>query len=171
MKEWVKANYPGTKIGVTEYNWGAEKSISGALAQADILGIFGREGVDLATRWTCPGTKLPRSKPFQMFRNFDGKNSTFGDTSISCTGGNPDEVSAFASQNGTTGSVFVMLINKRPSEAAQVKVALEHASGTTASLYRLTSANKIAKLADAAVSGSSISMILPAESITLVEVK
>ena len=59
MKSWVATNYPGTKIGITEYNWGAEPYISGATAQADILGIFGREGLDLATRWTCPGTNTP----------------------------------------------------------------------------------------------------------------
>ena len=54
MKSWVTNYYPGTKIGITEYNWGAESDISGATAQADILGIFGREGLDLATRWTTP---------------------------------------------------------------------------------------------------------------------
>ena len=40
--------YPGTPIGITEYNWGAEDHINGATAQADILGIFGREGLDMA---------------------------------------------------------------------------------------------------------------------------
>ena len=28
--------------------------MNGALAQADIFGIFGREGLDLATRWKTP---------------------------------------------------------------------------------------------------------------------
>ena len=171
MKEWVKANYPGTKIGITEYNWGAEKSMSGALAQADVLGIFGRGNVDLATRWTCPGTDTPTFKAMQMFRNYDGKNSKFGDTSVQCTGGNPDKVSAFASQEGTSGPVFVMLINKQSAVAAEVKVALEHVSGTTAALYQLTSANRIIKLSDAAVSGGSVALTLPAESVTLAVIK
>ena len=47
MKTWVATNYPGTKTGITEYNWGAEGHMNGALAQADIFGIFGREGLDL----------------------------------------------------------------------------------------------------------------------------
>ena len=58
MKSWVATNYPGTKIGITEYNWGAETNINGATAQADILGIFGREGLDLATRWTTPDPSI-----------------------------------------------------------------------------------------------------------------
>src|SRR5205085_1368373 len=51
MKQWVQNDYPGTKIGLTEYNWGADNDINGGTAQADILGILGREAVDLATRW------------------------------------------------------------------------------------------------------------------------
>ena len=47
VKEWVDQYYPGTKIGITEYNWGAEAHINGATSQADVLGIFGREGLDI----------------------------------------------------------------------------------------------------------------------------
>ena len=41
MQQWVDQNYPGTKLAITEYRWGALDSITGAIAQADILGIFG----------------------------------------------------------------------------------------------------------------------------------
>ena len=57
LKGWVNTYYPGTQIGITEYNWGAESHINGATTQADILGIFGREGLDLATRWTTPAVE------------------------------------------------------------------------------------------------------------------
>ena len=42
---------PGTKIAITEYNYGGNNHISGAIAQADVLGIFGREGVFAANIW------------------------------------------------------------------------------------------------------------------------
>ena len=54
LKSWVSTHYPGTKIGITEYNWSMtdyDNTIAGAVIQAEILGIFGREGLDLATRW------------------------------------------------------------------------------------------------------------------------
>ena len=54
LRNWVNAYYPGTAIGITEYNWGAENHINGATTQADIYGIFGREGLDMAARWTTP---------------------------------------------------------------------------------------------------------------------
>ncbi len=82
MHGWISNYYPGTKIGVTEYNWGAEPYINGATAQADLLGIFGREGLDLATRWTTPASNTPTYLAMKMYRNYDGNHSTFGDTSV-----------------------------------------------------------------------------------------
>ena len=61
MKKWVSTYYPGTQIAITEYNWGAESDINGATAQADIFGIFGREGLDMATRWTTPASNTRRT--------------------------------------------------------------------------------------------------------------
>ena len=87
MKNWVMNCGPGTKIGITEYNWGAEASINGATAQADILGIFGRENLDLATRWTAPDVQHTLYKAIKMYHQLpNGNKSTFGDTSIRVDG-------------------------------------------------------------------------------------
>ncbi|MEI9933090.1 MAG: hypothetical protein WDM89_21795 [Rhizomicrobium sp.] len=66
MKDWISSYYyTGTPIGITEYNWGDEKKINGATTQADIYGIFGREGLDMATRWTVRhGDALDRARQF-----------------------------------------------------------------------------------------------------------
>ena len=47
------------QVALTEYSWGADGDMNGATAQADILGILGREGVDMAARWTCPDKSTP----------------------------------------------------------------------------------------------------------------
>jgi Glycoside hydrolase family 44 len=96
MKSWVNTYYPGTKVGITEYNWGAEGNMNGATTQADIWGIFGREGLDLANRWTTPATGSPTYMAMKMYRNYDGNGSAFGNTSVSASVGNPDQVDAFA---------------------------------------------------------------------------
>ena len=83
------------KIAITEYNWGAEADINGATAQADILGIFGREGLDLATRWTTPDPSTPTYKAIKMYRNYDGNKSTFGETSVSAIGAEPGQRRGF----------------------------------------------------------------------------
>src|SRR5215813_12810951 len=98
LKGWVSAHYPGTLIAVTEYNWGAEGHINGATAQADILGIFGREGLDAAARWTTPASSTPTYKAIKMYRNYDGNRSTFGDVHVRATAPDPDTLSAFAAQ-------------------------------------------------------------------------
>jgi uncharacterized protein (TIGR03437 family) len=82
LREIVNANYPGTKIALTEYNWGALHNINGALAQADLLGIFGREGLDMATLWGPPKPTDPGAFAFKIYRNYDDAGGAFGETSV-----------------------------------------------------------------------------------------
>src|SRR5262245_61434512 len=39
MRAWIDARYPGTKLAITEYNWGNDTGASSALAQAEALAI------------------------------------------------------------------------------------------------------------------------------------
>src|ERR1051326_183753 len=111
LRSWVNTYYAaGTPIGITEYNWGAESHINGATTQADILGIFGREGLDMATRWTAPNSSTPTYQAIKIFRNYDGNRSTFGDTSVAAAAPNPDNLSAFASLRSSDGALTVMVI-------------------------------------------------------------
>jgi PKD repeat protein len=169
LRNWVNTYYDaGTPIGITEYNWGAEAYINGATTQADILGIFGREGLDLAARWTTPDASTPTYKAIKMYRNYDGSKSTFGDTSVSATGPNPDNVAVFAAQRSADGALTVMVISKYLSGNTPVSIALNNfASAGTAQVYQLTSANAITRLSDLTLSGSTASFTAPAQSITL----
>jgi hypothetical protein len=105
LQGWVDTHYPGTLTAITEYDWGAEKHISGALAQADVLGIFGREGLDLAARWEAPASGTPVFNAMKLYRNYDGRKSTFGDTSVQASVENPDTVAAFAAERSTDGAI------------------------------------------------------------------
>jgi hypothetical protein len=168
MKGWVASYYPGTKIGITEYNWGAEDHINGATTQADILGIFGREGLDLATRWTTPASSTPTYKAMKMYRNYDGNKSGFGDTSVSATGPNPDNVSTFAAVRASDGALTIMVINKQLTSGAATTVNLVNfLPAGTAQVWQLTSANSITRLSDLGVSGSGFTATVPVQSITL----
>jgi hypothetical protein len=169
MKNWVATYYPGTKIGITEYNWGAETYINGATAQADIFGIFGSQGLDLATRWTVPATDSLTYNAMKMYRNYDGNKSTFGDVSISDSiSTNVDLVSSFAALRSSDGAMTVMVINKQLSVTATVTLNLANFTGSgTAHVWQLTSANTIMQLSDQAVTGNSLTTTVPAQSITL----
>ena len=168
MKSWVAAYYPGTKIGVTEYNWGAESYINGATAQADILGIFGRENLDLATRWTTPDASTPTYKAMKIYRNYDGNDSTFGDTSVSASGPNPDNVSAFGAVRSSDGALTVMVVNKQLTSAAALTLNLANFTPAgTAQVWQLTAANTINHLSDVSLTGNTLNYTVPIQSVTL----
>jgi len=168
MRSWVNSYYPGLQAGITEYNWGAEPYINGATTQADVLGIFGREGLDMATRWTTPDASTPTYKAIKMYRNYDGAKSTFGDISVSDAVPDPDTLSSFAALRSSDGALTVMVINKSLTNSALAAVNLANfsAAGVT-QVWQLTSANSITRLSDLSFSGMSFNLAAPSQSITL----
>ncbi len=169
LKQWIDKYYDSaTPVALTEYNWGAEDHINGATTQADIYGIFGREGLDLATRWTTPKSSTPTFKAMQMYRNYDGKGSGFGDTSIYASAPSPDDLSAFAALRDSDGAMTVMIVSKVLSGDTPLKLTFAHSTASgTAKVYRLTSGNQIQRLADLPWSGGELDDTAPAQSITL----
>jgi hypothetical protein len=168
MKNWVAKYYPGTRTGITEYNWGGEGNINGATAQADVFGIFGREGLDLATRWRAVATSDLVHQAMKMYRNYDGNKSTFGDTSISATGPNPDNVSAFAALRSSDNALTLMVINKQLTLSATATVTITNRVLSGAGqVWQLTSANVINRLSDLHFTGGVFTNTVPAQSITL----
>ena len=171
LRGWVDAYYPGTRIALTEYNWGAEGHINGATTQADILGIFGREGLDMAARWTTPDASTPTYKAIKMDRNYDGQKSTFGETSVYAGGPNPDATAVFAAERASDGALTLMIVSKTLSGTTPATVTLTgFAAAGSAQVWQLTASNAIGRLADVAVTGGRIALSLPAQSITLLVV-
>jgi hypothetical protein len=168
MRNWVNQYYPGLQVGVTEYNWGAEGFMNGATAQADVYGIFGREGLDMATRWTTPADSTPTYKAMKLYRNYDGNKSTFGDISVADSVPDPDTLSSFAAVRAKDNALTIMVINKSSTAgaAANINVANFPTRGL-AQVWQLTSTNAITRLNDLTIAGSSFNLNVPAQSITL----
>jgi hypothetical protein len=169
MKEWVAGNYPGTRLAITEYNWGALDHINGALAQADLLGIFGREGLDLATLWGPPSLGQPGAFAFRMYRNYDGAGSGFGNTSVLATSQDQASLAAYAAQRGTDNALTIVVINKTATSLTS-DVGLSGFTPTSAAaVYRYSTASPstIVREADQSVSAAGFSATFPANSITL----
>lgn len=115
MKEKIAANYPGTELAFTEYYYGGGDDISGGLAEADVLGIFGAFDVYAATLWHLGGTDDSYiHAAYDLYRDFDGAGSAFGATSVSATTSDREAASAWASVEGD--AVYVVLINKDTSD-------------------------------------------------------
>ena len=180
MKNWIGADYPGTKAAITEYNWGGQESINGALAQADILGIFGREGLDLGTLWGAPNpqTQVPGELAFEIYRNYDGVGTAFGDMALSSVSEDQSKLSVYGALRSADSNITIVVINKTYGDLSGILSIPNYqpASEVSAKAYLYSSSNLAAILAQPnvaiapVVAGSTtlgITTTFPAHSISL----
>ncbi len=156
LRAKIEKCYPGTKLSISEYNYGGGGDISGAIAQADVLGIFGREGVFAAALWPDMGKMPFIGGAFEMYRNYDGKSATFGDISIHAVSGNAAKCSIYASiDSQVDGRMVVVLINKT-QHPLEGRVSLHNADDYThAEIYQLTAGGADPKYAGGQAIGAS----------------
>jgi uncharacterized protein (TIGR03437 family) len=169
MQQWVSQNYPGTNLAITEYSWGALDSITGAIAQADILGIFGAYGLGLGTLWGAPATTDPGAFAFKIFLNYDGNGNRFGGTGVSATSSDPDTLSIYAAQR-VDSALTVLVLNKTTAAISDPISLADFTPAGTAQVWQYSSANLAAivrQTADINVSGNSLTATFPADSMTL----
>jgi hypothetical protein len=167
MRQLVSDHYPGTGIAITEYNWGGLEDINGALAQADVLGIFGVEGLDLATIWAPPEIDEPGAFAFRMYRNYDGDGSSFGDLGIPATSSDRERVAVYAALAEDSPELTVMLINKHDSPIAGTLEILGLGAGGPVEVYRYSEADLSVIVREADLDRLAGVLELPPRSITL----
>jgi len=172
----IAAENPGMKISITEYENGGFNHIAGTIAQADNLGIFGSMGLFAANFWPPSGTYSYTLAGFRAFRGFDGANANFGDTSLQATSSAVQNVVVYASSDSTTpGHVVFVAINR--SNATKVTAINGQALSGAAHLYQMTAATAAGQtvvqpvsIGTMSVSGSSLTITLPAYSVTTIDV-
>ncbi len=176
----INSEFPGMKISITEYENGGWNHIAGTIAQADNLGVFGAQDLFAASFWPPSGTYSYALAGFRAFRGFDGASATFGDTSLQAISSNVANVVVYASLDSTTpGRVVFVAINR--SNSSQVTAINGQALSGTAHLYQMTAATAQAQVTAGtavepvaagtmAVSGTSMTITLPAYSVTTIDV-
>jgi hypothetical protein len=177
LQSKINAEFPGTKISITEYENGGDNHIAGTIAQADNLGIFGSQGVYAATLWPLNSTCPYIFAGFRAFRGFDGATADFGDTSLQAISSNVQNVVVYASLDSTApGRVVFVAINR--STSSQVTAINGQTLSGTATIYQMTASSaqgqnpvKPVLVGQMAVSGTSLSITLPALSVTTIDVK
>jgi hypothetical protein len=168
MKRTIADHYPGTKLFISEWNFGNDKNINGALAIADVLGIYGREGVDAAAYWRNPEVGSPGWYAFMMHGNFDGNGSRFGGATVPAVSSDLVRVGSYAAVDSASGVVRVMLVNRDPDDPITVGLAGQ-GFDPTAAVKRFTySPADLSRIVDDEVPGGA-AITLPASSITVVE--
>jgi hypothetical protein len=168
MKEWIAECNPGLELALGEYNFGGDRDISGGVAQAELLGVFAREGLDYAFHWFFPDMNSPQYFAFKMFRNPDGRHTAFGDVYLSAEVSAPDDVSVHTGRDSATGRLTFVLVNKRAAKSARVTLKLSEsvpAQAVTAYEYSATDRGCIGTLPERTVEGDSLTVDLPAMSV------
>jgi len=110
FKADIATYFPDTNIAITEYTWGPSTQWATGITTADFLGVCGKYGVYMTNYWGSGGYI---DTAIQMYRNYDGLHSTFGDTNVAATMSDKVNSSIYASVFANNDyELHLMVINK-----------------------------------------------------------
>jgi hypothetical protein len=166
MRQWVAKDYPGTKISLSEYNLSVADPVTNALIQADVLGIFAREGLDLATRWGMGNDGGLTDDAYRLYRNYDGEHGRFGDTWVRSTSTDQARLAVYAAQRTSDDAYTIVVINKGDRSLRSPLSLAGMTVGPAAEAWRWTG-NGISRIADQPVAPGGFTATYPGRSLTL----
>jgi hypothetical protein len=170
----IHDNYPGTLLSLSEYNYGGGADISGALAEADALGIFGRYGVFAACQWPLSRHEPFVAAAFAMYRNFDERGGAFGDTSIFAATDDAADTSVYASLDFDGPKRMVLTAINRTDHAVDALIAIAGAPDwSSAQIYQLTGSAPRPRIAGVlpVTDGSRLRYTMPPLSVSTIVLK
>jgi len=144
-QSWIASYDPGLKVGISE--WGCEANTNplvDTLTDADILGVFGYQGVDFADEWWSVVGQYPQLQySFLLYRNYDGAGGQFGNMSVSSASTEPTEASltVYGALRSSDGKLTVMVINKTLSAINTTLTISGFTATPTADVYTYSSAS------------------------------
>ena len=168
IEQSIEKYYPDTKLAFTEYNFGGGDHISGAVAEADTLGIFAEHGVYFASIWSFDQNAFQLAA-INMFTDYDGNGSGFGDTLIKCDNGN-ENISVYSSiDGGSEDTVKIIVTNRSIHDEAPIEINLASENGyERADVYLLSGDTAEIKQSEAveSINGNTFSYTLAPLSVT-----
>ena len=180
MQESIDKYYPGTKLALTEYNLAniadednTGKSVVSAIAETEALGAFADQGVYLATYWgtlsKCPYV----TSAINLYTNYDGEGSDFGDTLVESSSPDLSKAAIFASIDGSDdGKVTAVVSNKDKENIEKAVISLDGTDTDykSAVVYAVTQDSSDIKILDVQndISGNQVTVELPPLSVAQV---
>ncbi len=134
LKKMIDKYYPGTKLSMTEYYPASQHYYHGGLLQVVTMGIYMREGLDMACDWGSAWEGGYVYLGHQLFSNYDGKGSQVGGDYVPCDSSDPDLYS-FGARNGAKH--FVILVNRNHDKDFETTVNLPQAA-TSYQIYTMS---------------------------------
>jgi hypothetical protein len=125
LQEMARRFKPEMKVSIGEYNFRWEYDIAGAIAQAEILGIFARTGLDAAQYWDFPKADGTHRFAFLLFRNYNGKGLGFGDEWIENSHNSQESSSVFAARSSKDRRITIIVLNKSVDQKQELSLDLK----------------------------------------------
>lgn len=170
----INTYYPGTKLALTEYNFGGGDHISGAIAQADALGVFAQNDVYVSNLWAINSDFSYQLSAIDLYTNYDGNGSSFGDTLLTSSTSDMTKATSYASINGSDESkVNIVLTNKSLTESQNATINLNgDAEYSSAKVYGITGDSCEIQLLQTvdSINNNSFTIEIPALSVVQIEI-
>ena len=170
FQNWIATYYPGTKLSISEYSFSSGTNpLVDALTEADVLGIYGREGLDFANMWIVPKPTDPVAYSFRVYRNYDGAGGQFGDMAVNSTSSDQGQLSVYGARRSSDGALTVVAINKTTGAIATSLTLANYNAAGTAAVYSYSNANltQIVAGSPVAVASGAVNYTFPAYSATV----
>ncbi|MET3138733.1 hypothetical protein AAKU61_003106 [Undibacterium sp. GrIS 1.2] len=166
LKQAIADFYPDTKLAITEYDFGGRDDISGAIAQADALGIFGKQGLYLATYFGDAEGFI--ASGFKIFRNYDGNKSVFPEISVQAISSNNANGAVYAAVSAADpNTLHIIAINRLVTSLSSSFQITNPTSFKTAQVWGVsgTSTAITARTGVSNIASNKFSYRLPASSV------
>lgn len=167
----IRSHYPGTKFAITEYNYGGGNSPSGLVAQADVLGIFGRYGIFAASNWGISPRDKAQIAGFAAFVNYDRAGARFGDLGVNASGVNPATTSVYAALDSRNKNRLTLVVINKSEGNLTVPVRIKGFSGRSVLGFQVTRSFDHPTLIHPKLSKDEVEISAPGLSVTTIEVR
>jgi hypothetical protein len=167
--KWVDQEYPGTKVSISEYGWGDPKKFIMALCEIDVLGIFGRERLDMACLFGPPKVAEPGANAFRLYRDYDGKGGQFGDVAVQSQSDDQGKLSVYAAERTSDHALTIIVVNKSHADLSSKLTLGGFTPAGSGTVYRYSEENlrSLVHLEDQPIATDGFTATYPTRSATL----
>ncbi len=174
VQESIDTYYPGTKLSMTEYNFGGGDHVSGAIAEADALGAFASNQVYVATLWPLSSSIEYQLAAIDLYTNYDGEGASFGDTLVASATSDISMATSYAAIDGSDESrVTLVLTNKSLTDVQNAAITIKgDAAYSSAAVYGITSESSDIQFLGAVngIENNTFTIEVPALSVVQIEI-
>lgn len=170
LKQSIDEFYPGTKLGITEYDFGGSFDICGAIAEAEALMAFANNDVYFATLFAMEADY--QCAAINLFTNYDGNGGSFGENLLPSETSDFERSTGYAAIDGDNTDVVTVVVTNKSFDKTTANIKLEGGDYSYVHLYGINNfAAQVFDMTDSSeaitISGDTITYEMEPETVSL----